>query len=148
MKTTVKVEGLRELEKALGELPRATGKAVLRRVGRKRLQPIADHARQLAPVDEHDLQRSIAVSTRLSPRQRREARRGDKDDVTIHAGAGPLPQAHLQEFGTYKEPAQPFMRPAWDSGKDELLDGLKDDIWKEIEKTAARLARKAAKAKG
>jgi hypothetical protein len=64
----------------------------------------------------------------------------------MFVGAGPLPQAHLQEFGAPQHGPQPFMRPAWDGGKMAMLEGLKDDLWKEIEKAASRLAKKLAKA--
>jgi hypothetical protein len=37
------------------------------------------------------------------------------------------------------------MRPAWDSGKDALLEGIADDLWAEISKAAARQAKKAAR---
>jgi len=46
----VHVEGLAELETKLRELPDATAKNVLRRVARKRLEPVAQRARELAPV--------------------------------------------------------------------------------------------------
>ena len=47
MKTTMKLEGFRELDKALGELPKATGKNVLRKVGRKALEPMRADAEEL-----------------------------------------------------------------------------------------------------
>ena len=67
--------------------------------------------------------------------------------MSPECAAGPLPQAHLQEFGTKDQPPQPFMRPAWDAEKRGVLEGIKDDLWAEIKKAAARLAKKALKAK-
>lgn len=149
---TVKITGLRELENALRELPKATGKNVLRRVLRKRAEPMADAARSSAPDDPAtgagDLRSSIAVSTKLSKRQaslHRKMFRDDKAAVEMFVGAGPVPQATQQEFGNINHGPQPFMRPAWDSGKDQILDGIKDDLAEEIDKAAKRLARKAAK---
>jgi HK97 gp10 family phage protein len=160
MAITVKVDGLRELEAALGELPKATGKNVLRRVLLARGKPIADAARAMAPDDErtkgHDLRKSIGVSTRLSGRQKgihRSMFKDDKASVEVFVGAGPLPQAHIQEFkgggGGYpgEKGPQPFMRPAWDAGKGAILDGIAADIWSEIKKSADRLARKTARLK-
>lgn len=149
----VKIEGLRELEAALSQLPKATGKNVLRRVLKARAEPMARMAASIAPDDPgtsgaRDLASSIAVSTKLSPRQRRQHRkmfRNDKASVEMFVGAGPLPHPHLQEFGTSKMGAQPFMRPSWDASKGPMLEGLKDDLWSEIAKAAARLAKKAAK---
>jgi HK97 gp10 family phage protein len=146
MAFTVKVEGLAALETALRELPDATAKNVLRRVARARLEPVAARARQLAPVEEGDLRDSITVSTKLTRRQRSQHRKYGPDDVEVFAGAGPHPQAHMQEFGTEDHGPQPFMRPAWDAERDGVLEGVKDDLWQEIEKAANRLARKAAKA--
>lgn len=146
MRMKVKVEGLREVKTALRQLPDATAKGVMRRVLRKAGAPIAEAARQLVPVHEGDLRDSIAVSTKLSRRQRKMHRKGGRDDVEVFVGAGPHPQAHLQEFGTSRHPAQPFLRPAWDQNKRSVLDGIKDDLWAEIRKSAERLARKAARA--
>ena len=150
MAVTVRVDGLRELEKALSDLPKATGKNVLRRVLKKRAQPVADAMRATAPDDPatggNDLKSSIGVSTKLSPRQRGLHRKfGGKAAVEMFVGAGPVPHAHLQEFGTVNHSPQPFARPAWDSGKGPLLEGLKDDIWAEIATAAARLAKKQAR---
>jgi HK97 gp10 family phage protein len=150
---TVKIHGLRELEAALADLPTATGKNVLRRVLNARAQPIADAASSMAPDDPatggHDLRSSIGVSTKLSPRQKGLHRKMFKDDkaaVEMFVGAGPLPQAHLQEFGTVHHGPQPFMRPAWDEGQGQLLDGIAADLWSEIDKAAKRVAKKRAKA--
>lgn len=153
MATTVKITGLRELEKALGELPKATGKNVLRRVLRKRAQPIADAARAMAPDDPatggDDLRASIGVGTKLSPRQaklHRKMFKSDRASVEMFVGAGPDPAAVQQEFGNVNHGPQPFMRPAWDGNKDALIEGIKDDLADEIAKAAKRVAAKAARA--
>jgi len=141
----IQIEGLKELDKAFSELPRATGKSVLRRVLMKRAQSIADEAQRLAPRSEGQrtihLQDTLAASTKLSRRQAKEHKK--ESAVEVFAGAGALPQAHLQEFGTSHHAPQPFMRPAWDSGKNAALDGIRDDLASEIEKARKRLARKA-----
>ena len=142
----VTVDGLAEVKTALRELPDATAKNVLRRVGRRRLEPVAERARSLVPVDQGELRDSIAVSTRLTRRQRAKHQKLGPDDVEVFAGAGPHPQAHLQEFGTEHHGPQPYMRPAWDAEKDGVLAGIKDDLWAEIEKATKRLAARARKA--
>jgi HK97 gp10 family phage protein len=154
----VKIEGLKELQTALQELPKATARNVMRRILKARGKPIAEAARKHVPVDQGDLKDSIAVSTTLSKRQKRMHRKPDKDDVEVYVGPGPHPQAHWLEFGTDERthasgksvgdvPKKPFMRPAWDSQRRGLLVGIKTDLWAEIKKAADRLARKAAKAK-
>ena len=153
MKTTVSVEGLRELDVALGELPKATGKNVLRRVLRNAGESIAEDMRALAPdapgsSPKRDLRSSIGVSTKLSKRQARAHRKMFRDDrsaVEVFVGAGPLPHPHLQEFGTMHHAPQPFARPAWDANKSNALEIIKSELGKEIMKAAQRLAKKRAK---
>ncbi|MFN8996384.1 MAG: HK97-gp10 family putative phage morphogenesis protein [Pseudomonadota bacterium] len=135
----VRVEGLAEMDRALGELPKATGRNVLRRVGRARLEPIIEDAAKRAPRLFGNLNDSITVSTKRPRRHRKES------EVEVYGGPTSLPQAHLQEFGTRHHGPQPFMRPAWDAGKDELLEGLAEDLANEIEKAAQRIARKQAR---
>jgi HK97 gp10 family phage protein len=147
MTVKVTIEGLAEVKTALRALPDVTAKNVVRRVLRSRGEPIAARARRLVPVEEGELQGSIAVSTRLSRRQRARRRKFDPNDIEVYIGAGPLPQAHLQEFGTEHALAQPFLRPAWDGGKREVLEGIKADLWAEILQAVGRLARKAVKAR-
>lgn len=138
-RNTVRVEGLREIDAALSKLGKTTGRNVLRRVGIARMEPMAAAMRSRAPVDAGDLKDSIAVSTK-SPRRNRK-----QSTVEVHAGPGRHPQGHLREFGGDGSPPEPFVRPAWDGGKDALLDGIGDDLWSEIEKAAARQAKKAAR---
>jgi len=144
----VKIDGLRELDAALGELPKAAGKAVLRRVLKRAGQPIADDAQGKAPVLSGALQISIGVGTKLTRRQSRQHRKMFKDDrasVEMFVGAGGLAQATQQEFGNENHGPQPFMRPAWDANADRALDIIKDDLGDEIMKAARHLARKAAR---
>lgn len=153
-RTTVHIEGLREVDAALGQLGKATGRNVMRRVAVARLEPMAEEARRLAPDDPNtggnDLKNSIAVSTQLAGYARRLNKRS-KSEAEAHmgpAGRGGTkapPQGSQQEFGNENHGPQPFMRPAWDGGKDRLLEGIKDDLWAEIEKAAARQAKKAAR---
>jgi HK97 gp10 family phage protein len=166
------VEGLKELDAALAELPKATGKNVMRRAARSALEPFASVASSLAPVGPvrktkkgiipgGRLKRSVNVSTALSKRQRRLARRESaiegKASITVHAGASLVRHAHLVEFGTKERfhkktgksvgsmPPRPFMRPAWDSTKIQVLTIFQKEMWAEIKKSADLLARKQAR---
>lgn len=146
MTIKVTVEGLEGVMDALRDLPNATAKNVMKRVLLKRAEPIAEAARRLVPVDQGHLKNSIHVATKLTRRQRGRRRKVHRDDVEVFVGPGTDPAAHLQEFGSSHHDAQPFMRPAWDQTKDEFLAGVGADMWAEIEKAAARLAKKSAKA--
>lgn len=144
----VRIDGLKELDAALAQLPKATGKAVLRRTAVRALAPVIAEARQLVPVDQGALKASLKITTKLSKRQQRLNARAvaeGKSSVQLYAGPAALPSAHLIEFGTSKMAAQPFMRPAWDSKKDEVLELVKTEMADEITKAAGRLARKAAR---
>lgn len=135
----VRTEGLKEVEQALAQLPKATGRNVMRRVAVKRLKPIGDDMKARAPHLYGDLEESVIVTTKR-PRNHRK-----QSEVEAYAGPGRMPQAHLQEFGTQHHAPQPFARPAWDAGKGNLLPGLAADFWDEINKAADRLAKKAAR---
>lgn len=141
MRTTVKFEGGRELERQLARLKVGTGKGAARRALRKSAKPMADLMIGAAPRDQNDLAESIAITSKLSPRQASAYRRMFPDmrsAVVLHVGPGPFPQAITQEFGTYFHPPQPFVRPAWDQDHMALLERLKVDIWAEITKTINR----------
>lgn len=143
MATTFRVEGLKELDEALKELPKATGKNVLRRMLFKAGAPIANAAAAAAPRLRGKLQTSIGAGTKLSKRQKQMHR--PESSVEIFVGAGALVQAITQEFGTRNHPPKPFMRPAWDAHHRASLTSMRDDLAEEIEKARARLARKAAR---
>ena len=149
---TIRIEGLKELNKALGQLPRATKKNVLRRVARKGLEPIIADAKTMVHVLSGDTKNSLAVSTKLSFAQKRKHKSmfaSKKESIEMFAGAGPhnfAPQAIFEEFGTVNQPPHPFLRPAWDGGRMRVLTDIKKDLWAEIKKAAARVARKKARA--
>lgn len=149
MSVTVKVEGLRELERELEKLATpAARKASARRVLKKTAQPIAAAARDSAPRGQGDLAPSITVGTRLSKRQakqHRRAHRGDKAAVEMFIGPGPDPAAWNQEFGNINHAPQPYMRPAWESGKRQMLDQIKAELWVDIQKAVARAEKRAAR---
>ncbi len=158
MKVTVKVEGLRELERALLELPKATARSVVRQALLDAAEPIAADAKASAPVASGELRSSIIKGTKLSRRQKAVHRRwigstpvktpagwrsAPAKAVYVFAGAGTNPQAHLQEFGTADQPPQAFMRPAWDANKESALAIVAKRIAERIEAARVRLARKA-----
>ncbi len=153
-----RIEGLKELNKSLGQLPRATGKNVLRRVARRALEPIIEVAKGLVHAPTGKLRDSLAVSTKLSSRQKTlhvSMFTNKRSSIEMFAGAGPhsfVPQAVWEEFGVkrgkkkIKSTPHPFLRPAWDGGKMRALNDIKQDLWFEIKRAAERVARKKARA--
>jgi HK97 gp10 family phage protein len=161
MRTTVRVEGFRELQEALSELPKATSKNTVRRAMTKALTPLKNQAAALAPNLSGELSDSLAVSNKLSGRQQ-AVHKADIGAQTVQTAEGfrSTPQtvvfmfvgpkgsakSIVQEFGSVNQSPHPYMRPAWDSNAMPMLNSIADDLWSEIEKSRARLARKAAKA--
>ncbi len=143
----VKMEGFRELENALFELPKATGRNVLRRVLRMAADPVQRSWKGKAPRDEGHLAESIIVGTRLTARQSRDAKREGKYFAEVHIGTAD-PAGMQQEFGNINHPAQPSGRPAWEGTQDEALRIISTELGGEIDKAAARLGRKAARLAG
>lgn len=142
------MDGLKELDQALSQLPKATAKNVLRRTAILALAPVIADAKRLVPVDEGELKESLKVAGKLSKRQARKNAKAvaeGKSSVQLYAGPSALPHAHLVEFGTAHMRPQPFMRPAWDANKDKVLELIRTEMGDEITKAAGRLARKAAR---
>ncbi len=145
----VKLTGFREVERALREIPKATGKNVLRRVAKGALEPLADSASAKAPRDEGRLAFSISVGEKRTRRVRTGFQRLTGIEMAMGPGntlPGVLQYASFVEFGTVDTPPQPYMRPAWNSGADRTLEYIKDNLWREIDKAAAKVAVKRAKA--
>jgi HK97 gp10 family phage protein len=170
-KEVVRVEGLAELEAALDALPEAVARTTLTRTLRKAAGPIQAEMQAKAPQRTGGLRNSIVIRTRIrntvgfaeysstlagggSIREARgalrDARRGAgsganaaaRAEVNIVVGA---PHGRLLEFGTVKMPAHPFARPAWEGGKSGALTTISVELGAEIEKSRARLARRAAR---
>lgn len=141
----MRFDGGKDVEKALADLPTVTAKGVARRILKKAGQMFADAGAANAKRKTGGLQDSYAVSTRLNKRQRRMSRK--KDPVEVYVG--PTDPAGLQlEFGNEHQAPQPHLRPAFDGLKFRVLDLIGKWIWEDIDKTAARHARKMAKLKG
>lgn len=153
----LKIEGAGDIERALGQLARGTAKGVGRRAMKKALKPVADMAEATSPF-------TVKVTSKLAKSQYRSAA-GDRGRSKVVLYVGPvrpdgsvLPHGHLYEFGTAPRfhrksgksvgamPARPFMRPAWDANRAQVLATLKRELWTEIEKTMERARRKAARA--
>lgn len=144
MKVSFKVEGLADLDRQLGELSASAGKGVLRRVGRKALQPFDEAWRARAPYKTGDLAKSGSVGSKLTRSVRKAIER--ENTVEVFAGPGANPQAWQQEVGNRQHPAQPFVRPAWAETKDQALQIVRTELGAEITKAAKRKARREAKA--
>ena len=169
-KISFKVEGLKELEAALLELPTATAGRTLKRAVAGPAADFADAASEKAPKDRPLLALEIKVSTPkiINPgtaafaaamregstraeagqaaRAANRAAGGTGKSVIVHVG--PTKRAFhggWQEFGTAHHRAQPYMRPTWDALGPKMPAQIGVTLAEEIEKARKRLARKAAR---
>lgn len=195
---TFKLEGMEDLERALEQIAtRSTRVAVTRRALQKAAKPMLDRAKQYAPIDQGDLERSIKISPRATgevgraayskylssswdaakasgttgqwdraaekvqaTKALRSARRAFKaNNPPVILYLGPTREGwhgNFVEFGTKPHinkgrysgtqhpgtPPQPFLRPAFDSEARPTIDRLGPLLWVEIQKNAARTAKR------
>lgn len=139
--------------RALGD-PKAA-----RRIGlfalRKAAEPIRDSAKSRVPVDQGNLRESIKIGTA----KRGRGLDGDVARVIIaidrnvqlptekgkegggsYRDPGVAGVAVIQEFGTLKMAANPFLRPAWDSHKAATPQRIADEMKPALDRAAKRIA--------
>ena len=128
------ITGARELEKVLKRLPGKIGQKVLLSSLRPGATLIKKEAKIRAPVKSGTLRDEIVV-------------RKEKGGV-VALRVGPTRDAFwgmFQEFGTIKQPARPWLRPAFDATKGKALDAVGKRLGKNVEKAAEKLAGSFAK---
>lgn len=150
-----KVEGFRELYRALKTLKNALHDKVLRKAEVQALQPVGVAARDLAPVSgtahslpqgqqgpiapesEHDLGGVLRSNIIIGSAGSGSSEHG------VTTAVGPSLQAFYGLFvefgyGPGQRRAQPFMRPAWDQNRAGVLETFKKALWSEIRRAAAK----------
>lgn len=148
----IKIEGLAELAKRLRELPSElsgkNGGPLRKAIGRASVV-IRDEARRRAPVDTGNLRDNIiAVRKRKSPqgnegyfievrRKRRKyantrANRRKQRAGMTYESMGEAYYGMFIELGTAKMPAQPFLRPAFESKKVEAVEVFRAEFAKAV----------------
>lgn len=146
----IKIEGFRELERALAEdLPRATARNTLRRTAVNSMARIERAAKSKVPVDDGTLRDSITTKNAKAQRQAGSVKFARSTGVEVMTGPTGRQEGGygaFQEFGTVKMAANPFMRPAADTEGQNVIDEVRDELAAQIEKAKARIARKTAKA--
>ena len=164
MNVVVKIEGARELEDLLKQLPGRVASRVATNSLRAGARVIRDEAKRRVPVDTGDLQRSIKVLT---------GRTGTRDTRIVHIGVfgKQSPLAHIVEFGTaahriaarkgrvlaylrgyarayarfVKHPGakeKPFLRPAADSQAGAAVVIIGREIGQGVEREALKLGKR------
>ncbi|MGE0294968.1 MAG: HK97-gp10 family putative phage morphogenesis protein [Hyphomonadaceae bacterium] len=115
MNIDFKVEGLRELDKALNKLPLKARGNIMRNALSKAMEPVKRSAVSLAPIRTGNLRQSIVKRT-STPKGGNGFVAEARVSVTTDGWYG-----MFHEFGTVKLPARPFIRPAIDNNADAAL---------------------------
>ena len=142
---TFDVQGLRELEQQLTALGAETGVATLRRAGRKAMEPVKEAAIAGAGEDSGDTKKAITISTSRKRNAKSRAiniRVGATKRIVVDIDSeGNKTKrrvehvAHAviaQEFGTSKQDADPFLRPALEDNAELVLSTFKTELGKAI----------------
>jgi len=142
------IAGGKEVAKALRELGPRVGRKHLRGSVSKGARRIRKKAQVLAPKDTGEMEKDIQVKrdrtegdhiasfsvyVRVGKRSRLAGRTRDVDKDSFYW--------IFQEMGTAKAPAQPFMRPAFESEKEAAVDDIAAELDRRIQKEAADMAR-------
>jgi HK97 gp10 family phage protein len=126
----LKLEGSKELQKALESLPNRVSRSVQREALRSAGEPIRALAAALAPREPGapDLADNIVMSN------------ARPEDGSVAIAIGPAKKFFygiFQEHGTSRHGAQPFMRPAFDSEGGRALRAISQELWRALVKRGA-----------
>ena len=157
---TVKVDGLKELQKALEELPRQIQQKPLRSAVAAGAKVILDEAKNRVPVNTGNLQKSLyryrsrKMSTVGKETYLVGVRKGKGvyGDTRLNRRLGRVGRKYTTqgeafywrfiEFGTSKISARPFLRPAFEAGKGDAVNEIKNRLRKAIDMQVRKLTKK------
>lgn len=127
------------LEKRLRAIPEAIVEGVQPALI-KGAKEYAAAMRALAPEDEGDLKKSITVTkpgeTTPAYAEKGGRRTAGPNQALVTVGNEGVRHGHLQEFGTVKQEAQPFMRPGARLAKPKAMRRIQRAIGQSIRKAA------------
>ncbi|MFP2467662.1 HK97-gp10 family putative phage morphogenesis protein [Pseudescherichia vulneris] len=118
----MEVEGLQELERQLMAMGEKVAIKVLANAGKEAMEIVQEDMQQHAGYDESSNGPHMRDSIKVSSRNRMKDERW-LTVVTIRVGPSKqhTMKALAQEFGTVKQVADPFMRPALDYNRAKIL---------------------------
>jgi len=137
----VKIQGLDQVRRRLRALPKNMRNRELGKALRAGGKLVRDDARRLVPVDTGLVQKNVAMRTSTG-------RRAGNADVKVRIGVLSDRSGRdsgtdafywvFQEFGTSRHPAQPFLRPAFESNKYAALNAITSSLRKGITRQAKK----------
>jgi HK97 gp10 family phage protein len=118
----MEVKGLQELERELLALGEKIGTKVLTSAGKEAMEIVSDDMQQHAGYDESSPGPHLRDNIKTTSKNRMKDSRW-VTVVTIRVGPSKehTMKALAQEFGTVKQVASPFMRPALDFNRAKIL---------------------------
>lgn len=160
----IKVEGLKELDQALGALrTKAMARGVVERALLEAAKPMHQRAQDAAPGREDPSEvitygkgesrrvrqpgttkALVQIGKKLTKRQASQARKAGKHFAEIYIGTRDA-KAHFEEFGSVNQSATPFLRPAFDSEAEPTIRRFVDTLTIELNRTAQREAKRTAR---
>jgi HK97 gp10 family phage protein len=117
-----KITGLDQLQQKFAALQKATQAQVLKNAVFSGSLIFQNSAVQKVPVVTHNLQRSIHVEVAVSKATYAEAQTGTDVEYAAYV-----------EFGTSKQSAKPYLRPAFDENKDRAKNEVAEALRQQIE---------------
>lgn len=144
----VKTSGFAELDAALADLGKSTGRNVLKRTAMTVMKGLELTMADLAPKEEGTLSESMRTQPIKAKRQRGQRNFSPKtayETITGPAPEGKMDRANagFQEFGTVNMTPNSYARPAADIEIDGIVEHIKETLAQEIGKAQKRAARKA-----
>jgi HK97 gp10 family phage protein len=157
MAEQIRIEGLRELLETLKSLPKEIGSkggGPIRVALLRAAKLMQEEAQARAPQDTGRLRRNIIAFSDRNPRAsgvteqygitfRRGKRRGQKwaSYLTKGGGENDAYYGRFVEFGTSRQPAKPFLRPAFETKKIEAAFLFRNEMARAIELAVKKLQR-------
>lgn len=144
MSGALRIDGIKELERALMKLPKElrdkSEKAALR--GGAFL--ISKAAKSKVPVGRGFLKKAIGITVRKSKGNLtgRVRAKSKKTTITVNGKPkviNPAKYASLVEYGTSRTAARPFIRPAVEQSKDEVVSSMAEAFNKNLSKVVAKI---------
>lgn len=144
MKPSLRLEGAKDLEKALSDLEGLAAKKVAVGAMTESLGPVVVDAKAIVQRKTGRLANSIGIGAKLTRRQKRQNR--PIAPVEVYVGPGianrggrrAVAHAHLVEFGTSTARPFPYMTPAWQRNLRRVFDNLTGAMRKRLEAIVAK----------
>lgn len=141
-----RIEGADIAAKLLKQLPQDISKRVIASSTRKGAKILLEEIKERAPEGDQ----SEYSQTKIKERQRYGSIKDNIKISTVYRAAdtiilavhtGNAYWAMFREFGTRLMSKIPFIRPAFDSKKDQVIDVISTDLGKKIEREVEKLGR-------